>query len=136
MKEPKRTFSLAGRVEEYILDDDVSPSDSFHTITNSKGDKYWFKCVGTDTAGKVLGVFHREDGPALMRGDWKEEWYLDGRRHRLDGPAILYHDLDPREYNVWWVHGRRISSLKDYQKKTDCSDEHLTALKLKWGEIT
>lgn len=135
LMELKKITSLSGEVRKYRLNDSISPLDNFYTATTLIGDKYWFKGVGTDSAGKVLGILHREDGPAIIRTDGSEVWCVDGRRHRLDGPAIRYHPLNPTEYNVWWINGYRINSLKVYQEKTGCSDERLTALMLKWGKI-
>lgn len=34
------------------------------------------------------GKRHREDGPAIERPDRSKEWYLNGEFHRVDGPAI------------------------------------------------
>jgi hypothetical protein len=40
---------------------------------------------------KETGILHREDGPARIRSDSSViEWYIDGRRHRVGGPAIVY----------------------------------------------
>jgi hypothetical protein len=36
-------------------------------------------------------VYHREDGPALIWTDTGERhWFVNGRNHRLDGPASIY----------------------------------------------
>jgi hypothetical protein len=34
------------------------------------------------------GKLHREDGPAIEYADGTKEWYLNGMRHREDGPAV------------------------------------------------
>ena len=34
------------------------------------------------------GEFHREDGPAVIYNNGIVEWWWNGMRHRLDGPAI------------------------------------------------
>ena len=34
------------------------------------------------------GKLHREDGPAVEWADGDKEWYLNGNRHREDGPAV------------------------------------------------
>ena len=34
------------------------------------------------------GVRHREDGPAIEYANGDKSWYQNGERHRLDGPAI------------------------------------------------
>jgi hypothetical protein len=36
------------------------------------------------------GKLHRPDGPAIVHANGSEKWYLDGRRHREDGPACTY----------------------------------------------
>jgi hypothetical protein len=40
------------------------------------------------------GKRHREDGPAVERSDGHKSWYLNGKRHREDGPAIEWSDGD------------------------------------------
>lgn len=49
----------------------------------------------------VDGRLHRSDGPAVIRADGRQEWYVDGQRHRLDGPAVIYADGT----QVWYVRG-------------------------------
>ena len=44
---------------------------------------------------------HRIDGPAYIRTDGYQEWYVNGELHRTDGPAILKQDGSQE----WWVHG-------------------------------
>jgi len=39
----------------------------------------------------VNGLYHREDGPALVTGKLTS-WYLNGELHREDGPAVEYND--------------------------------------------
>jgi hypothetical protein len=34
------------------------------------------------------GKCHREDGPAVEFADGSKRWYLNGKLHREDGPAI------------------------------------------------
>ena len=34
------------------------------------------------------GKLHRTDGPAIEGAYGTKEWYLDGKLHRVDGPAI------------------------------------------------
>jgi hypothetical protein len=34
------------------------------------------------------GKRHREDGPAIEYSDGTKSWYLNGKRHREDGPAV------------------------------------------------
>lgn len=48
------------------------------------------------------GVYHREDGPAVIWNDGTKEYYIHGERHRDDGPAI---EDEPDEGNVWYKNG-------------------------------
>ena len=36
------------------------------------------------------GKLHREDGPAIERANGDKSWYLNGKCHREDGPAVEY----------------------------------------------
>lgn len=47
------------------------------------------------------GLYHREDGPALVTMDGFEHWYLNGKRHRIGGPAII----GPGVGEEWWEDG-------------------------------
>ena len=38
------------------------------------------------------GKFHREDGPAIEYTNGQYGWYLNGQLHREDGPAAEYID--------------------------------------------
>jgi hypothetical protein len=67
--------------------------------------------------------FHRDDGPAVEYQheytNGSKEWYIDGRLHRLDGPAIEWNDGDQE----WYINGKRI----------DCNsnEEFLRIVKMK-----
>ena len=49
------------------------------------------------------GKLHREDGPAVEYPDGTKSWYLNGKLHRTDGPAIEY----ANGTKCWWVDGKR-----------------------------
>jgi hypothetical protein len=51
-------------------------------------------------------LFHRVDGPAVVRPDGSTEWWRHGWLHRDDGPAIV----GPGDRREWWVHGRPVWS--------------------------
>ena len=51
------------------------------------------------------GKLHREDGPAIEYNDGNKDWYLNGKRHRVDGPAIEYAD----GYKAWFLNGVRLT---------------------------
>ena len=47
------------------------------------------------------GKRHREDGPAIEYTDGDKHWYKNGKLHRTDGPAIEY--ADGAKY--WYING-------------------------------
>jgi hypothetical protein len=50
----------------------------------------------------LYGKRHREDGPAVELAHGDKHWYMDGLRHREDGPAVEYHDGG----KLWYLHGK------------------------------
>lgn len=45
------------------------------------------------------GKKHREDGPAIEWSHGSKSWWLDGKQHREDGPAVEYADGS----KFWWL---------------------------------
>ena len=48
------------------------------------------------------GKFHREDGPAIEWTNGRKSWYLNGKRHREDGPAFEWADGT----KLWYLNGK------------------------------
>ena len=50
-------------------------------------------------------IMHNEDGPARIlnagSSPWAREWWVNGKRHRMDGPAVIWQSGN-KEY---WVNG-------------------------------
>jgi len=53
----------------------------------------------------IDGKRHREDGPAVEYADGGKLWYLNGERHREDGPAVEY--ADGNKY--WFLNGEEVT---------------------------
>jgi hypothetical protein len=49
------------------------------------------------------GQRHREDGPAVECANGDKSWYLNGLRHREDGPAVE----NSVGCKVWYLNGQR-----------------------------
>jgi len=64
--------------------------------------EYTVKVFDDRTEWYLDGKLHREDGPAIEDANGDREWWLSGERHRVDGPAIERADGS----GVWWVDGR------------------------------
>ena len=60
----------------------------------------------------VGGKHHRIDGPAIEDKDGSKEWWLNGKLHRIDGPAIENSDGS----QFWFVDGKRYSQV-DFEAK-------------------
>ena len=69
------------------------------------------------------GERHREDGPAVEHANGTKEWYLNGELHREDGPAIEY--ADGTKY--WYLNGKRMSEAehKKATSKTTCEGKEV-----------
>lgn len=59
----------------------------------------------------IDGELHRDDDkPAVTRGNWGQEWYYHGKRHRVNGPAtiITFWNSDGcTDKHFWFLHGKR-----------------------------
>jgi len=54
------------------------------------------------------GKLHREDGPAIDSVDGTKQWYLNGEYHREDGPAIEWADGDKH----WYLNGTQYTEAE------------------------
>ena len=59
------------------------------------------------------GKLHRENGPAVEYADGNKWWYLNGKRHRADGPAVEYADGTKE----WYMNGVKLSEV-EFLKRT------------------
>jgi hypothetical protein len=50
------------------------------------------------------GKRHREDGPAVIYANGTQKWYRNDLLHREDGPAIVWFDGT----HEWWINGEFI----------------------------
>ena len=48
------------------------------------------------------GQRHRIDGPAVDHSDGTKQWFLNGKQHRTDGPAAEY----PNSTKFWCLNGK------------------------------
>lgn len=67
------------------------------------------------------GILHREGAPAVEIGKNYNEWMINGKYHRLDGPAIILFDGDDT-FCEWWINGKEYTEkefkeeIKKYEK--------------------
>jgi len=55
----------------------------------------------------ILGQIHNDNGPAYITAAGSEFWYKFGKKHREDGPAVIYTN-DATEY---WIDGEKVNNL-------------------------
>jgi len=60
----------------------------------------------------VNGQRHRTDGPAIEFADGSKVWYLNGKRHREDGPAVERAD----GYKAWFLNGKEYTKEEYYKR--------------------
>ena len=79
---------------------------------NIIGDIFYYK--------KDIGVWHNPYGPAIITSNGHKLYYMEGKCHRLDGPAIIYCD-GKEEYCIngysltkeeFEIHPERLKYLK------------------------
>jgi hypothetical protein len=61
------------------------------------------------------GKHHREDGPAIEYANGSMSWWINGHRHREDGPAGIYTD-SIKGLMVWLIHGEDVFNNRDLLK--------------------
>jgi uncharacterized protein len=95
------------------------------TITRS------ISIFGWVTYENLHGNLHREDGPAHISPFGNKYWYINNKRHREDGPAVIYSD----GLTEWHVNNHQYTTNSSFQKAANLSDEDMTAIVLKYGNI-
>ena len=63
--------------------------------------EYTVRVYDNKTEWYQNGLKHRIDGPAVEWADGTNEWWLNGRRHRTDGPAVELADGS----KFWYLNG-------------------------------
>lgn len=80
---------------------EVRETDEFRSTTYPGGTEIREYPDGT-RQWWVHGKQHREDGPAVEGADGTQEWWLNGKRHRVDGPAYI----EPNGTEGWFRNGQ------------------------------
>jgi hypothetical protein len=63
--------------------------------------EYTVKVYENRTEWYLNGKCHREDGPAVEWSNGDKYWFLNGELHREDGPAVEYSDGTKSWYLNW-----------------------------------
>ncbi|NVM34059.1 MAG: hypothetical protein HWN81_00590 [Candidatus Lokiarchaeota archaeon] len=65
----------------------------------------------------VEGKLHRLDGPAVEFANGSKYWFIDDKLHRLDGPACEYVSGSKR----WYINGKHLTEeeFENHPKRLD-----------------
>jgi hypothetical protein len=75
------------------------------------------------------GRLHRTDGPAIENADGSKTWWLNGFLHRTDGAACEWSDGD-----LWWyLNGEKYKFDKWLELNPDLTDGEKVMMKLQYG---
>lgn len=64
--------------------------------------KTYYHVYGSDI-WYLDGKKHREDGPAVIT-ETSKEWWINGKKHRVDGPAVIMHNGSVLYYQNGLLH--------------------------------
>ena len=76
--------------------------------------EYTVKVYEDRTEWYLNGKYHREDGPAIEYADGSKSWYLNDQRHREDGPATEWTDGS----KSWYLNGIQYNEAEFITKTT------------------
>ena len=82
------------------------------------------------------GKYHREDGPAIIFASGNLFWYKNGIQHRIDGPAIEW----TNGHTSWIINGHLVTELiGEWAKDHEIDLDNLTEvdkllIKLTWSD--
>lgn len=72
-----------------------------------------FCSTGTKFYYNDEGHLHREDGPARICCNGHTSWWINGNKHRLDGPAVIHELNSGVKHWLWFIDGRRLNRQKE-----------------------
>ena len=83
--------------------------------------EYKVKVYENKTEWYLNGKCHREDGPAIEYANGTKAWYQNGKRHREDDPAIEY----PNGGKSWYLNGKELTEQEFNQRINSCEGKEV-----------
>ena len=74
------------------------------------------------------GQRHREDGPAREFANGTKFWFLNGQLHREDGPAVEW----ANGIKVWYLNGKELTE-QEFNNRTQVQELTIKELEQKLG---
>jgi hypothetical protein len=75
------------------------------------------------------GKLHREDGPAIEYASGSKYWYLNGKLHREDGPALEWAEGS----KFWYLNGKEVT--EEEHKRMTSPVVEMTVVEMTMEEI-
>ena len=78
-----------------------------------------YKVVVDDTGNQswyLDGKYHREDGPAIIYANGSQYWCLNGEYHREDGPAVI----GANGYQAWYLNDKKLTEQEFNNRNRPC----------------
>jgi hypothetical protein len=69
--------------------------------------------LGVERWYNELGQLHREGNPAVVFAEIVKVWYYYGKRHRLDGPALVINSTTVYSSVSYYIEGKKYTK-EDY----------------------
>ena len=98
------------------------------------GPDYDNELGGTNGWWGINGKLHRLDGPAIEQIDGTNSWWMDGKRHRENGPAIEWVTGESQ----WYLNDNELPTkeIEDWVEENGIdfsTNEGRMAFKLRWS---
>jgi len=74
------------------------------------------------------GKLHRTDGPAIEYANGNKHWYLNDKLHREDGPAFEW----ASGYKEWWLNGVSLTE-QEFNNRTNVQELTIQELEKELG---
>lgn len=92
-------------------------------VFDEYGNEWWYN---------EEGHLHREDGPAArLNGFGGESWHLNGKYHRVGGPAVTYENGE----TVWYLHDKYYHDPAEYCDVAGITGRDKTLFLLKYSKL-
>jgi len=82
-----------------------------------------------DKAWYLNGKRHREDGPAIEHVNGDKSWWLNGKLHREDGPAVEGADGS----KSWWLNNKYLTEEEFNTRMNSVTELTLDEIAEKFG---
>lgn len=97
--------------------------ENYDTVIEIETGSEW-ECSPSYKKYTLNGKLHRIDGPAMEWSDGDNFWYLNGQLHRTDGPAWKFTDPNEKHSEEFFYYkGTSYPSIQEWFEAMDPADK-------------